>query len=81
MVSLVVSNYANAVEIVITGETTVSESNAFRVEVFDHAEQMVKSGESKEGKVLLDTRGLRPGSYFLHIYYGKEVIREQILIQ
>ncbi|WP_169725057.1 T9SS type A sorting domain-containing protein [Algoriphagus terrigena] len=58
-----------------------SESKAFRVEVFDHAEQMVKSGKSKDGKVLLDISGLRAGTYFLHIYDGKKVVREQILIQ
>lgn len=58
-----------------------SNKKVFRIEIFDKSEQLVKSAESKDGKIHLDTKGLRPGSYFLHIYYDKEILREQILIQ
>lgn len=54
---------------------------SFKIEIFDRSEKMVKSAISKEGKVHLETNGLIPGTYFLHIYFGKEVRREQILIQ
>ena len=57
------------------------EYKIFRVEVLDHAEKVVGSGESKGGKVHLNISGLRPGSYYLHIFYDKEIIREQILVQ
>lgn len=57
------------------------EYRIFRVEVLDNAEKVVSSGESKGGKVHLNISGLRPGSYFLHIFYDKEIIREQILVQ
>ncbi|MEP1086803.1 T9SS type A sorting domain-containing protein [Algoriphagus sp.] len=56
-------------------------NNVFRVEVFDRTEKLVKTGESKDNKVYLDTKGLQPGAYFLHIYSGKDVLREQILIK
>ncbi|WP_439489870.1 hypothetical protein [Algoriphagus sp.] len=39
------------------------------------------TGESIDNKVHLDTKGLQPGTYYLHIYSGKQVFREQILIQ
>lgn len=53
----------------------------FKVDIFDRNEKLVGTGESVENKVYLDTKGLQPGTYYLHIYSGKEVIREQILIQ
>lgn len=53
----------------------------FKVNIYDRAEKLVGSGESKDNKVHLDTKGLQPGTYFLHIYSGKQVLREQILIQ
>lgn len=55
--------------------------NVFRVEIFDRAEKLVGTGESVNNKVHLDTKGLQPGTYYLHIFSGKEVFREQILIQ
>lgn len=53
----------------------------FKVDIFDRAEKLVGTGESVNNKVHLDTKGLQPGTYFLHIYSGKQVLREQILIQ
>jgi hypothetical protein len=53
----------------------------FKVEIFDRSEKLVRSSVSKEGKVRFETIGLAPGTYFVHIHLGKEVIREQILIQ
>jgi hypothetical protein len=41
----------------------------------------VVTGESLENKVYLDTKGLQPGTYFLHIYSGDQVLREQIIIE
>lgn len=53
----------------------------FKVNVFDKSEKLVISGESKDNKVHLDTRDLKPGHYFLHIYAGDHVFREQIIIE
>lgn len=53
----------------------------FKVDIFNRAEKLVGTGESKNNKVHLDTKGLLPGTYFLHIYSGKEVWRKQILIK
>lgn len=53
----------------------------FKVDIFDRAEKLVGTGESVNNKVHLDTKGLQPGTYYLHIFSGKEVFREQILIQ
>lgn len=54
---------------------------AFKVHVFDRSEKLVISGESKDNKIQLDTRDLQPGNYFLHIYAGDHVFREQIIIE
>lgn len=53
----------------------------FKVDVFDRTEKLVVTGESINNKVRLDTEGLQSGTYYLHIYSGKEVFREQILIK
>lgn len=53
----------------------------FKVDVFDRTEKLVGTGKSVENKVYLDTKGLQPGTYFLHIYSGDQVIREQIIIE
>lgn len=58
-----------------------SEEKEFRVMIFNESEQLVKSGETKDGKLRLDTSGLNAGTYYLHIFHGKEIIREQIVIQ
>jgi hypothetical protein len=56
-------------------------SLVFRVEVYNRSEKMVLCSESLENKVHLDTKNLEPGTYFLHIISGKEVLRKQILIK
>ena len=53
----------------------------FKVDIFDRTEKLVGTGESKDNKVHFDTKGLQPGTYYLHIYSGKQVLRKQILIQ
>lgn len=53
----------------------------FKVDIFDRAEKLVGTGESIDNKVNLDTKALQSGTYYLHIYSGKQVLREQILIQ
>ena len=53
----------------------------FKVDIFDRNEKLVATGESKDNKVHFDTKGLQPGTYYLHIYSGKQVLRKQILIQ
>jgi hypothetical protein len=53
----------------------------FKVDIFDRTNKLVGTGESKGNKVYLDTKGFQPGTYYLHIYSGKDVLRQQILIQ
>ncbi|SDD72237.1 Por secretion system C-terminal sorting domain-containing protein [Algoriphagus faecimaris] len=53
----------------------------FKVDIFDRTEKLVGTGKSAENKVYLDTKGLQPGTYFLHIYSGDHVLREQIIIE
>lgn len=53
----------------------------FKVDIFDRTEKLVGTGESADNKVHLDTKGLKPGTYYLHIYSGKQVLRKQILIE
>lgn len=53
----------------------------FKVDIFDRTEKLVRTGKSVENKVYLDTKGLKPGTYFLHIYSGDQVLREQIIIE
>jgi hypothetical protein len=73
------------VEYDVDGESQTQNSKPsiiiFKVDIFDRTEKLVGTGESVENKVYLDTKGLQPGTYYLHIYSGKEVYREQILIQ
>jgi hypothetical protein len=56
-------------------------SLSFRVEVYNGSEKMVLCSESIENKIQLDTKNLQPGTYFLHIISGKDVLRKQILIK
>ncbi len=53
----------------------------FRIELFDKDQKLVKTGNSESGKVTLDTHDLQPGTYFLHIYSGKEVFSQQIIVK
>lgn len=53
----------------------------FKVDIFDRTEKLAGTGKSVENKVYLDTKGLQPGTYFLHIYSGDQVLREQIIIE
>ncbi|WP_114748892.1 T9SS type A sorting domain-containing protein [Pleomorphovibrio marinus] len=42
---------------------------------------MVKTGDPKSGKLTLETNDLDPGTYFIHIHYGKEVLSKQIIVK
>jgi hypothetical protein len=53
----------------------------FQIELYDKQEKLVRTAESKSGKVNLDTNNLQPGTYFLQIRSGKEVFRKQVLIK
>jgi hypothetical protein len=64
-------------------ETTISnpQEDEFKIELYDKYQKLVKTGNSKLGKVTLETHDLHPGNYFLHIYFGKEVFTDQIIIK
>lgn len=53
----------------------------FQIELYNKHEELVQSGESKSGKIKLNTNNLQPGTYFLQIRSGKEVFRKQVLIK
>lgn len=53
----------------------------FNVELYDSQEKLVRTAESRSGKVNLDTNNLQPGTYFLHIHNGKEVLTKQIIVK
>ncbi|MFN3759527.1 MAG: T9SS type A sorting domain-containing protein [Algoriphagus aquaeductus] len=64
-------------------KTTISspKENDFKIELYDKDQKLVKAGNSKLGKVTLETHDLHSGTYFLHIYFGKEVITKQIMVK
>jgi hypothetical protein len=67
-----------------SSETVEVENNGekiFKVQIFNKSEQMVKTADTKDGKITLDTSDLDPGTYFLLIFYNKEILREQIIIE
>jgi len=53
----------------------------FNVELYDNQEKLVRRAESRSGKVNLNTNNLQPGTYFLHIHNGKEVLSKQIIVK
>ncbi len=62
-----------------TYETEID--GVFKIEIYNKNEKLVKTADSKNGKVNLETKDLQPGTYFLQIHFGKEVLRKQILIK
>ncbi len=44
--------------------------------------RVVREGKNlnKEKKITLDVKGLKEGTYFLHIAHGKEVEKHQIVV-
>lgn len=66
-------------------DSSLEENNfteaAFHIELYDKQENLVRTGESKSGKVNLETSNMQPGTYFLQIRIGTEVFREQVLIK
>jgi len=59
----------------------VSSEENFKVELYDRNQKLVRSGESRNGKIQLNTLGLNPGFYYLQIFEGKEIQTEQIIIR
>lgn len=64
-------------------ETTIrsSQIDDFKIELFDKDQKLVKTGKSNLGKVTVEALSLKPGTYFLHIYFGKEVFTDQIIVK
>jgi len=54
---------------------------SFQIELYNKQEELVRSAESKSGKINLNTTSLQPGTYFLQIRFKKEVIRKQVMIK
>jgi hypothetical protein len=67
---------AAAVEVVIDGPTEVCPDDG-SISSFTHT----FSVDTFQLTFGLDTSGLNAGTYYLHIFHGKEIIREQIVIQ
>ncbi|MBT2562996.1 T9SS type A sorting domain-containing protein [Pedobacter sp. ISL-68] len=63
---------------------TVSQNaslSPFNVKIFDHNARFLKSGLSKSGEnIELVTSDIPNGTYFLHIFQGKDVVKKQIII-
>lgn len=53
----------------------------FEVQLYDADQCVVKMGHSELGKIKLDTHGLQPGTYFLHIHFGNDVFVRQIIVK
>jgi hypothetical protein len=64
-------------------KTTISspKENGFKIELYDKDQKLVKAGNSKLGKVTLETHDLHSGTYFLHIYFENEVFTKQIMVK
>ncbi|GMQ23588.1 hypothetical protein Aoki45_02700 [Algoriphagus sp. oki45] len=64
-------------------ETNINnpQEKEFKIELYDKDQTLVKTGNSKFGKVTVETFGLNPGTYFLHIHFGKEVYTDQIIVK
>ncbi|PSL04878.1 T9SS type A sorting domain-containing protein [Cecembia calidifontis] len=52
----------------------------FLIEIFDIDQKIVKEEISKSGKIRMETYNFKPGTYFLHIHFGNEILRKQIKI-
>ncbi len=54
---------------------------AFEIKIYDSNKVMVRSEKSKENEIVVNTDGLKKGTYFLHIIEREKVIKkEQILV-
>ncbi len=64
-------------------ETTIRgfQVDDFKIELYDRDQKLVKISISKQGKATIETSSLKPGTYFLHVYSGKEVYTEQIIVK
>lgn len=41
----------------------------------------VENGKKNDGKFVLDVRGLKKGTYFIHVVVDEDLTREQIIIE
>lgn len=69
-----------------TERSSVSDRSAlpvFKAVLYDGTGRQLRQGESKDGKVEFDTRGLANGTYFLHIHLptGGQVEKRQVVIR
>lgn len=83
-VELQVENeFKTITDLVTKSGDQLNKSDAFKFEahLYDTDQCVVKSGHSELGKIKLYTHGLQPGTYFLHIHFGKDVFVRQIIVK
>jgi len=59
-------------------ETIVIE---FDIKLYDADKNIVRTGKSKDNKVIVNTKELKKGFYFLHITDKEHVVKEQIIVE
>jgi hypothetical protein len=61
---------------------TIATEIDFEAKLIDQDGRVVREGknQNKEKKLSFDVKGLREGTYYLHILYGKEIEKHQIII-
>jgi hypothetical protein len=63
-------------------DLTVASSIDFEAKLIDQDGKVAREGKNpnKEKKITLDVKGLKAGTYFLHIVSGKQVEKHQIVV-
>ncbi|MHA7130251.1 T9SS type A sorting domain-containing protein [Algoriphagus namhaensis] len=56
-------------------------NDSFKVELYDRNQNLVRTGNTSNGKIRLNTYGLKPGIYFLQIQSGEGLQTEQIIVK
>ncbi|SFF63873.1 S8 family serine peptidase [Thermoflexibacter ruber] len=61
---------------------TIAAEVDFEVKLIDQDGKVVREGknQNKEKKLSFDVKGLKEGTYYLHILYGKEIEKHQVLV-
>ncbi|WP_177217415.1 T9SS type A sorting domain-containing protein [Thermoflexibacter ruber] len=61
---------------------TIAAKVDFEAKLLDQDGKVVREGknQNKEKKISFDVKGLKEGTYYLHILYGKEIEKHQIII-
>ena len=83
--------YPNPVSSELTIEEVQTDGNAltaaanldkeFDISLFDKNGEKLKTGKSRNGKLVLDVHDLPEDTYILHFSDGKETVKQQIVIQ